>query len=134
MSQFFKSGGKFSFSINPSNEYSGLISFRMDWVDLLESPKDSQESSPTPQFKCINSSALSFLYSPTPTSIHDYWKKIITLTRRTFVSKIMSLLFNMQFLICFCMLSTFSIRTLNILTIVLNSPSDSSNSYVIEMF
>ena len=39
------------------------------------SPRDSQESSPTPQFKNINSSALSFLYSPTLTSIHDYWKK-----------------------------------------------------------
>ena len=39
MSQFFKSGGKFSFSISPSNEYSGLISFRMDWVDLLDSPR-----------------------------------------------------------------------------------------------
>ena len=38
------------------------------------SPKDSQESSPTPQFKSINSSALSFLYSPTLTSIHDHWK------------------------------------------------------------
>ena len=38
------------------------------------SPRDSQESSPTPQFKSINSSALSFLYSPTLTSIHDYWK------------------------------------------------------------
>ena len=38
------------------------------------SPWDSQESSPTPQFKSINSSALSFLYSPTLTSIHDYWK------------------------------------------------------------
>ena len=62
----------FSFSISPSNEYSGLISFRMDWLDLL--PRDSQESSPTPQFKSINSSALSFLYSPTLTSIHDYWK------------------------------------------------------------
>ena len=37
-------------------------------------PRDSQESSPTPQFKSINSSALSFLYSPTLTSIHDYWK------------------------------------------------------------
>ena len=37
------------------------------------SPRDSQESSPTPQFKSINSSALSFLYSPTLTSIHDYW-------------------------------------------------------------
>ena len=37
-------------------------------------PRDSQESSPTPQFKSINSLALSFLYSPTLTSIHDYWK------------------------------------------------------------
>ena len=38
------------------------------------SPRDSQDSSPTPQFKTINSSVLSFLYSPTLTSIHDYWK------------------------------------------------------------
>ena len=38
------------------------------------SPRDSQESSPTPQFKSISSSVLSFLYSPTLTSIHDYWK------------------------------------------------------------
>ena len=38
------------------------------------SPRDSQESSPTPQFKSINSLALSFLYSSTLTSIHDYWK------------------------------------------------------------
>ena len=37
-------------------------------------PRDSQESSPTPQFKSINFLALSFLYSPTLTSIHDYWK------------------------------------------------------------
>ena len=63
----------FSFSISPSNEHSGLISFRMDWLDLLAVP-GTQESSPTPQFKCINSLALSFLYSPTLTSIHDYWK------------------------------------------------------------
>ena len=61
----------FSFNISPSNEYSQLISFRMDW---LESLRDSQESSPTPQFKSINSSALSFLYSPTLTSIYDHWK------------------------------------------------------------
>ena len=38
------------------------------------SPRDSQESSPTPQFKSINSSVLSFLYSPNLTSIHDHWK------------------------------------------------------------
>ena len=64
----------FSFSISPSNEYSGLISFRMDWLDLLAIQGDSQESSPTPQFKSINSSALSFLQSPTLTSIHDHRK------------------------------------------------------------
>ena len=63
----------FSFSISPSNEYSGLISFRIDRFDLL-SPRDSQESSPTLQLKSINSLVLSFLYGPTLTSIHDYWK------------------------------------------------------------
>ena len=64
-----------SFSISPSNEYSGLISFRMDWLDpFVVQESYSQESSPTPQFKSINSSVLSFLYSPTLTSIHDYWK------------------------------------------------------------
>ena len=55
----------FSFSISPSNEYWGPISFRMGLVGYPCSPRDSQESSPTPQFKSINSSALSFLYSPT---------------------------------------------------------------------
>ena len=54
----------FSFSIIPSKEHPGLISFRMDWLGTC-SPRDSQESSPTPQFKSINSLALSFLYSPT---------------------------------------------------------------------
>ena len=63
----------FSFSISPSNEYSRLISFRMDWLDLL-AVQGTLESSPTPQFKSINSSALSFLHSPTLTSIHDHWK------------------------------------------------------------
>ena len=64
----------FSFNNSSANEYSGLISFRMDWLDLLAVPRDSQESSPTPQFKSINFSPLSFFYSPTLTSIHDYWK------------------------------------------------------------
>ena len=63
----------FSFSISPSNEYSRLISFRIDWFDLAVQ-EIFKESSPTPQFKSINSSVLSFLYSPTLTSIHDYWK------------------------------------------------------------
>ena len=62
----------FSFSISPSGEYSGLISFRMDWLDLLAVQGTLQASSPTPQFKSITSSALSFLYSPTLTSIRDY--------------------------------------------------------------
>ena len=61
----------FSFSISPSNEYSGMISFRIDWFDL---PRDSEESSPIPQFKSKNSSVLSFLYGPTLTCLHDYWK------------------------------------------------------------
>ena len=77
MSYFFASGGQsigFSFSLSPSNEYSWLISFRIDWVDLLCSPRDSQESSPRPQFKSIDCLVLSSLYSPTLTSIHDYWK------------------------------------------------------------
>ena len=64
----------FSFNISPSKWI-----FRMDLLQngLVGSPcgpRDSQESSPTPQFKSINSLALSFLYSPTLTSIHDYWK------------------------------------------------------------
>ena len=63
----------FSFSICPSNEYSGLISFRMDWLDLL-AVQGTLGNSLTPQFKSINSSVLSFLYSPTLISIHDYWK------------------------------------------------------------
>ena len=64
----------FSFSISPSNKYSGLISFRIDWFDLL-AVQGTQELSPTPQCKSINSSTFSFLYSPTLTSIPDYWKK-----------------------------------------------------------
>ena len=62
-----------SFSISLSNEYSRLISFRIDWFDLC-CPRDSQESSLAPQFKSINSLALSLLYGPTLTSIQDYWK------------------------------------------------------------
>ena len=62
-----------SFSISPSNECSGLISFRIDWFDLL-AVQGTFKSSPAPQFERINSSALSFLYSPTLTSVHDYWK------------------------------------------------------------
>ena len=63
----------FSFSISASNKHPGLISFRMDWLDLLAG-QGAQESSPTPQFKSINFSALSFLHLSTLTSIHDHWK------------------------------------------------------------
>ena len=65
----------FSFSISPSSEYSGLISLAMDWLDLL-AVQGTLKSLPQhhSQFKTINSSALSFLYSPTFTSIYDYWK------------------------------------------------------------
>ena len=59
----------FSFNISPSNELPGLISFRSPC-----SPRDSQESSSTPQFKSINSSVLSLLHSPILTSIHDQRK------------------------------------------------------------
>ena len=82
----------FSFSISPSNEYSGLILFRIDWFDLL-AVQGTLQFSPTPQFKSINSSELSFLYTPNLTSVHDYWKTI-ALTRQTIVRKVMSLLFN----------------------------------------
>ena len=83
----------FSFSISHSNEHSGLISTRMDWLDLL-AVQGTQESSPTPQFKSIHSSVLSFLYSQLS---HPYMTngKTIALTRWTFVGKVMSLLFNM---------------------------------------
>ena len=77
MSQFLASGGQ---SIGVSASTSVLPMNIQDWFPLgwtgwiSCSPRDSQESSPTPQFKSINSSALSFLYSPTLTSICDYWK------------------------------------------------------------
>ena len=91
----------FSFSISPSNEYSGLISFRIGWFDPCN-PRDSQESSSTPQFKSINSLVLSFLHTPTLTSMHDHWKNH-SFTRQTFVGKVMSLLYNIlsRFVIAF---------------------------------
>ena len=61
----------FSFSNSSSNEYSELISFRINWFDLTV---QGTLESPTPKFKSLNSLVLGFLYSPTLTSIHDYWK------------------------------------------------------------
>ena len=83
----------FSFSISPSNEYSGLISFRMDWLDLLAFQGTLEESSPTPQFKSINSLMLSFIYIQL-SHPHMITGKIIVLNKWTFVCKVMSLLFN----------------------------------------
>ena len=75
MSQLFASGGhrywSFSFSISPSSEHLGLISFSMDWLDLLAvqgTLKSLQHHSSKPFL------AFSSLYSPTLTSIHDHWK------------------------------------------------------------
>ena len=82
-----------SFNISLSNELPGHISFKNGLVGSPCSPRDSQESSPTPQFKSINSSVLSLLHSPTLTYMTT--GKTITLTRRTLVGKVMSLLLNM---------------------------------------
>ena len=89
----------FSFSISPSNEYSGLISFRIDWFDQSE---DSQESSPALKLQGSNSLTLSLFDCPALTSVHDYSKNI-ALNIGTFASKVMSLLFNMlsRFVIAF---------------------------------
>ena len=77
MSQFFSSGGQnigsFSFSISPSNEYSGLISFRMDWLDLLAVQGTPKSLLQHHSLESINSLALSFLYGSSRTSVHDYW-------------------------------------------------------------
>ena len=75
MSQFFVSGGQ-SIGISafsPSNEYSALISFGVDWLDLL-AVQGTLKSLLQHHSSKTNSSVLSFLYSPTLTSIHDYWK------------------------------------------------------------
>ena len=74
-----------SFSISPSNEYSGLISFRMDWFDLLAVHR-TLESSSAPQFKSIDSSVLSLLYNEL-LCLYMTTGKTIALTIRTFVSK-----------------------------------------------
>ena len=60
----------FSFNISPSNKYSGLISFSIDWLSRLA----VQGTSSTPLFKRINSMALSLLYGPNLTSMYDYWE------------------------------------------------------------
>ena len=65
----------FSFSISPSSEYSGLISFTIDWFDLLAVQGTLKSLLQLHSSKVLHSSSvLSFLYGPTLTSIHDYWK------------------------------------------------------------
>ena len=63
----------FTFSISPFNKYSGLTSFRINWLDLL-AVQGALKSSPTSQFKSISSSTLGILYGPVHTSTRDYWK------------------------------------------------------------
>ena len=82
------------------------------------SPRDSQESSPTPQFKSINFLVLSFLYSPTLTSVCDYWENH-SFTRWTFVDKVIYLLFNMLSRLVI----TFLPRSKHLLISWLQSPS-----------
>ena len=106
-----------SFSISPSNGYSGLISFRVDWLDLLV--VQGTLKSLLQHFKSINSSVLSLLNGPALTSIHDYWKTI-TLTRWTLLP--MSLLFNMLSRL----LIAFLPRSKRLLISWLQSPSEPS--------
>ena len=120
-SQLFASGGQsigVSFSISPSSEYSWLMSFKDGLVGSPCRPRDSQESSPIPQFKSINSSVLSFF---TVQLSHPYMTtgKTIALTRQTFIGKVMSLLFNMLS----SLVITFLPRSKRLLISWLQSPS-----------
>ena len=103
MSQLFASGGQ---SIGASASTSILPMniqdlFPLGWTGrtfFFCNLKDSQESSSTPQFKSINSLVLRFFYSPTVTSIHDYWKNH-SFHQMDFVGKVMSLLFMLPTLV-----------------------------------
>ena len=107
-----------SFSISPANEYSGLISFRIDCLDLLAVQGTLKGLLQHPQFKSINSSALSFLHSSTLTSIYTT-RKTIALTRWIFVGKVMSLPFNMLSRLVIAFLP----RSKHLLILWLQSPS-----------
>ena len=124
VSQFFTSGGQ---SIGGSASASVLPMHIQDWfplgwtgwISLLSKALSRVFSSTTVQHQSINSSVLSFLYSQTFTSIHDYWKKTIALTRRTFIGKVMSLVFNMLSRL----VVTFLPRSKHLLISWLHSPS-----------
>ena len=91
----------FSLSISSSKEYSGLISFRIDWFDRLTAQRTLK--SPPAQIESINSLALSLLDGPTLTSLHDYWKKHSVDNTHTCLQTDVSVLFNMitMFIIAF---------------------------------
>ena len=107
----------FGYSISPSNEYSGLISFRMDWLDLL-----AVQGTLKSILQHHNSKASilrhSLFYSRTLTSIYDYWKNQ-SFTIWTFVGKVMSQLFNMLSKLVITLLS----RNKRLLISWLQSPS-----------
>ena len=102
MNQFFASRGQSigvsaSTSVHPMNEYSGLISFRMDWLDLF-AVQGILKSFPTPQFKSINCTQVqkhSGFFTVQLSHPYMTTGKTIALTRWAFVGKVMSLLFNM---------------------------------------
>ena len=104
----------FSFNISPSNEHPGLISFRMDWLDLLavQGTLNSLLQHHSPKASILPCSA------STLTSIYDHWKTIC-LNRRTFVGKVMSLLFNKLYRFVI----TFLPRSKRLLISWLQSPS-----------
>ena len=108
----------FSFSISPSNEYSGLISFRMDWLDLL-AVQGTLKS--LPQHHSSKASILQHSAFFTVQLLHQYMTtgKTIALTRWTFVGKVMSLLFNMLSRLVI----TFLLRSKCLLISWLQSPS-----------
>ena len=97
----------FSFSISPSSEYSGLISFRVDWFDL-PAVQGTFKSLLTPQLESINSSVLNLLFGPTLTSVHDYWKNH-SFDHTVLCRQVMSLLFNTlsRFVVAFLLRSKY---------------------------
>ena len=122
MSQFFASCGQsigsFSFSISPSNEYSGLISFRIDWLDLLtiQGTLKSLLQHHSPKASILWHSAFFILQLSQP---YMTTGKTIALTRWTFVGKVMSLLFSMLSRLVI----TFLPRSKHLLISWLQSPS-----------
>ena len=113
MSQFFASGGQ----IIGATALASVLPMNIQ-VGSLCSPRESQESSPTPQFKSISSSALSFFMVQLSHPYVTIWK-IIALIRQKFVGKVMSLLFNMLY----TLVITFLPRSKHLLISWLQSPS-----------